>query len=156
MYDSVAKSHFYQDARSLIPRVSFPVPTDPLLYSRLLVYSLLTAQHVFYVPSKGEPADDEELKAYILDPITRHVAAHRPNVTDLAGIRSHFCFRAKDEHTIYMRVHSCHCEVCLSQDWLQCDNEDAGSWEEMPLHATAAAVQATTRALTAQQVLGSR
>jgi hypothetical protein len=103
---------------------------------------------VFYVPSKAEPADDGELKEHILDPIPRPLAAQRPNVTDLPGIRSHFCFRVKDAHTIYMRVHSCHCEVCLSEDWLECKNEDAGPWEEMPLHETAAAAPATTRALT--------
>ena len=93
---------------------------------------------MLYVPSKAEPADDDELKEHILDPLPRPLAEQRPNVTDLPGIRSHFCFRVKDGHTIYMRVHSCHCEVCLSEDWLECKNEDAGPWEEMPLQSVGA------------------
>ena len=87
-----------------IPRVSIQVWTDQLLYSRLPLYSLLTAQHVVYVPSKAEPADEEERKEHILGPIPRPLAAQRPNVTGLPGIRSHFSFRVKDEHTIYMRA----------------------------------------------------
>ena len=69
----------------------------------------------------------------ISGPITRPSKANRNDISDLKGIRSHFCFLVENgtnntlpqnKCRVQMRPLSCSCENCLAFDFSQCRNKN--------------------------------
>ena len=68
----------------------------------------------------------------------------KPNVTDLPGIRTSFCFRLAGDKTICYEL-SCRCIKCRNHLWTECKNTDVGEWKRVDMVRVVASACVKTR-----------
>ena len=109
--------------------------------TRTLRSSAKISDIIFHYIRTGNENDIPDV-ANVWSEVKRPIS--KPNVTDLPGIRSSFCFRLAGDKTICYEL-SCRCIKCRNHLWTECKNTDVGEWKRVDMVRVVASACVKTR-----------